>query len=134
MPASTENTVSPWEERLLNSVAQGFDAWSGTNPDSTGLVRVRMTPATMARALEYRLSMFTNATEASPQFRLHSSAKRVQIPSQGFGRGFRFGPFNPDEPGRVVLCDLFDDCSQPFGVKTLEIVDHTQLWQGPRKD
>src|SRR3989442_9396565 len=79
MPASTQNTVTPFAERFWNRAAHGFDAVPGNRFDRTGLVRVRITPATMARALEYLLSMFTNAMEASHLFRLNSSAKRVQI-------------------------------------------------------
>src|SRR2546425_7178118 len=76
MPASTQNTVTPFPERLVNRAAHGFDAVPGNRFDRTGLVNVRITPATMARALEYLLSMFTNAMEASRQFGLNSSAKK----------------------------------------------------------
>jgi hypothetical protein len=65
-PARRENTVRPLEERLVNRAAHGFDAVLGNRFDKTGRVKVRITPATMARALEYLLSMFTNAMEASP--------------------------------------------------------------------
>src|SRR3989442_12641904 len=90
MPASTQNTVTPFPERLVNRAAHGFDAVPGNRFDRTGLVNVRITPATMARALEYLLSMFTNAMEASRQFGLNSSAKRVQIPFTGGLRRFSF--------------------------------------------
>src|SRR5207245_11395785 len=90
MPASTQNTVTPFPERLVNRAAHGFDALPGTRFDRTGLVKVRITPATMARALEYLLSMFTNAMEASPQFRLDSSAKRVKRLSLGLCVGLIF--------------------------------------------
>src|SRR6267143_7137901 len=79
-PDSTQKTVTPLRERLVNRAAHGFDALPGTRFERTGLVTVRITPAAMARALEYLLSMFTNAMEASPWFGLNSSAKRVQIP------------------------------------------------------
>src|SRR5207245_9642825 len=65
MPASIQNIVTPFPERLVNRAAHGFDALPGTRFDRTGLVKVRITPAAIARALEYLLSMFTNATEAS---------------------------------------------------------------------
>src|SRR3989442_10296349 len=92
MPASTQNTVTPFPERLVNRAAHGFDAVPGNRFDRTGLVNVRITPATMARALEYLLSMFTNAMEASLQFGLNSSAKRVQIPFTGVLGRFSFWP------------------------------------------
>ena len=90
MPARIQKTVTPLPERLVNRTAQGFEALPGTKFDRTGLVNVRMTPATMARALEYLLSMFTNAKEVSPQFRSNSSAKRVQIPLTGVVARFSF--------------------------------------------
>jgi hypothetical protein len=79
-PASTENTVRPLDEIFLNNWAHGFDVWAGNTVDKTGLVNTRIIPAIMARTLEYLLSMFTNAVEASPQLAANSSAKRMKIP------------------------------------------------------
>ena len=73
IPARTENTVRPFEERLVNSPSHGFDAVPGTKFDRTGLVKVRIIPATMARALEYLLSMFTNAIRSVPSALLEFS-------------------------------------------------------------
>src|SRR5712692_4331111 len=103
MPASTQNTVTPFAERFWNRAAHGFDAVPGNRFDRTGLVRVRITPATMARALEYLLSMFTNAMECVLQFRLNSSAKSVQIPLTGVGRGFSL---RPTRSGVALVCCL----------------------------
>src|SRR5438552_16753081 len=98
MPARIQKTVTPLPERLVNRTAQGFEALPGTKFDRTGLGNVRMTPATMARALEYLLSMFTNAKEVSPQICSNSSAKRLQIPLTGVVERFSFLPVRSGAP------------------------------------
>ena len=134
IPARTENTVRPLEERLVNSPSHGFDAVPGTRFDRTGLVRVRIIPATIARALEYLLSMFTNAKEASPRLCLNSPAKRVQIPSRSRCGGFRSDPLDPKQHRRVVFQDLLNSDSQTSNVKTLELIACAQFFLGPAKD
>src|SRR3989442_7679683 len=103
MPASIQNTVTPFAERFWNRAAHGFDAVPGNRFDRTGLVKVRITPATMARALEYLLSVFTNVMEASRQFRLNSSAKRLQIPLAGVVLEFMFQPIRYGEAWACCL-------------------------------
>jgi len=134
IPARTENTVRPLEERLVNSPSHGFDAVPGTRFDRTGLVKVRMIPAMIARALEYLLSMFTNAKEASPWLCLNSPAKRVQIPSWSRCGGFRSDPLDPKQHRRVVFQDLLDSDSKTSNVKTLELVECAQFVLGSSKD
>ena len=134
IPARTENTVRPLEERLVKSPSHGFDAVPGTKFDRTGLVKVRIIPAIMARALEYLLSMFTNAKDASPRLCLNSPAKRVQIPSRSRCGGFRSDPLDPKQHRRVVFQDLLNTDSQTSNVKTLELVECAQFFLGPAKD
>jgi len=134
IPARTENTVRPLEERLVNSPSHGFDAVPGTRFDRTGLVKVRIIPAMMARVLEYLLLMFTNAKEASPRLCLNSPAKSVQIPSLSRWGGFRSDPLDPKQHRHVVFQDLLNTYSQTSNVKTLEQVECIQFFIGPAKD
>ena len=61
IPARIQKMVTPFDDKFAKRVAHGFEACSGTRFDNTGLVSVKIAPAMMARALEYLLSIFTNA-------------------------------------------------------------------------